>query len=488
MTKRQVMSLSQQLREELQLLEGVKVPHEHLANDKENDSIQSHFFIVEQYKQARDQYLTRQLRHVLVDSIKTFNGNSFDVPPPPTETDILDAQRQRDQKIGEILEKAKLISKRRAEIQAKYSMVQSLRNQCKEILQELELSDSVETSASTQVDTNNFEEDLEIQNKNLKEMRSRRAELELRLQMIKDENMDVQRSLQVERIQVSKLHAETAPEYDLSRKSLQHVEARNAEAKAHLDKLMETKLMYDRLRGILEELFAVQICSIETSPTSNETMSIVIMVLRKYEIRLSLKKSLVDNRNHEAKVCHIKLLSDPIVKASAMNNEPTVQLTIPDLNDLVEAAECRPLQNDNIAFIVREITARLTIVEKRVEILSDLQQIVITKIGKLNENTEADGPCRGDQEVVCSFNEEQLTVLLRLTPDCPFLKGSVFIDQIVGLGGWDSTVLEEIKITMNNKEFKDPVALVQELREHIKTLQQGGLVIPKTPSLPRKHA
>lgn len=488
-----VMSLSNQLRDKLHELENVQVPIEHLANDKENKTIHSDYSIVEQYKQSRDQYLTRQLKHALVESLKTYDGNTFVAPPAPSETAKLAAKRERDQKLNEVQDKATLISKKRLELQAKYSIFMSRRDQYKELLQEFELSESTEAADINYDDKDCIEEDLEARNSNLEELKSLRAELELRLRSIKDENMAVQRSLQEKAAQISNLHAERAPEYNISRQSLQHLEARNAEAKANLNQLVETKLMYDRLRGILEELFAVQICSIEPSqhePSTDETMAIVIKILRKYEIRLGLKKSRTENiSQHEAKVCSIKLLSDPIVKSPVINTvgESTAQLTIHDLNDLVQIAECRPIQNDNLAFIVREITARLTIVEKRVEMISDLQKIVLTNIGKLQDHSKLGSSCRQDQEVVCSFNEEQLTVVLLLTPDCPFVRGSVFIDQIVGLGGWDSTVLERIKVTMNSKEFQDPVALVQELREHVKSLQDEGLMIPKTPSLPKRN-
>jgi hypothetical protein len=487
------MSLSQQFRDKLQQLENVRIANEHLSNDKENATIQCDYSIVEQYKEARNQYLTRQLKHVLIDSLKTYNGTTFVTPPTPSETVRLTAQQERELKLNEVQEKAMLINEKRKELQAKYSVFQSRREIYKELLQEFELAGSTEAFESKNDDSNNIEDELEIQNKNLNELKSRRAELELRLRLIKDENMDVQRSLQEKIKRISKIHAELAPEYDISRQSLRHLEARNVEAKDNLNKLVETKLMYDRLRGILEELFAVQICSIEPSPqdpNSDEAMAIVIKILRKYEIRLGLAKSLMHNRSrHEAKVCNIKVLSDPIVRGPLIENgvESTVQLTIPDLTDLIQIAECRPIQNDNLAFIVRETTARLTIVERRIEMLSDLQKIVVTKVGKLNENTEVGSSCHGDQEVVCSFNEEQLTVVLLLTPECPFVKGSVYIDQIVGLGGWDASILERIKTTMNNKEFEDPVSLVQDLRDHVKNLQQEGLMIPKTPSLPKRH-
>ena len=46
---------------------------------------------------------------------------------------------------------------------------------------------------------------------------------------------------------------------------------------------------------------------------------------------------------------------------------------------------------------------------------------------------------------------EGVTVVICLTPDCPLVTGTAYVEEIVGIGGWSDDSLERLKETMNRK-------------------------------------
>jgi hypothetical protein len=110
----------------------------------------------------------------------------------------------------------------------------------------------------------------------------------------------------------------------------------------------------------------------------------------------------------------------------------------------------------------------------------------LTKITDPSKNKVIYGFGGEDQEVLCSL-ESQITVVLRLTADCPILRGSTYIQRIVGCGGWDDTVLQRIKASVNEQRFCGPVDLMDALVEEIeRVVKEEGITIPKTPVLPKR--
>ena len=118
--------------------------------------------------------------------------------------------------------------------------------------------------------------------------------------------------------------------------------------------------------------------------------------------------------------------------------------------------------------------------------------MVLTKIGKLyndhDNNSSENSSCFGesDQEVICSLNEEQVSVLLRLTPDCPFVLGSVYIDQLVGLGGWEQDLLDQMKDRVNDEKFDNPITLIKYLQKEIQK-RRPALVLSSSDYNKKSH-
>lgn len=567
------------LRDLLRKLDEIEIP-EHLLlseNHKENNNsigssntndlatsdTTSASTLVEQYKNARDEYLKRRVQRAVLDHIHTYDGNSFaEVPGVPTKEEMAALENDRSLKLLQVQEKAELIQKLQHDIQAKYSVFQSRREYLREMLtnatnstnEEMDYDD--DDDAMIDID----EEELEHQKEKLRTIQLRRAELEVTVRELKQENIDLERTLREKNTEVMKtmiqentssktMNDSSHNKYDnndtLSTKILLEKEQMlQNELQEKLQHLKDAKDMYDNLRGIVEELSGVRILSIkrtnEVDDSVGERIILNLELLKKHEIELCLQCESCDNHHsmkgnsgvrgrNVVRVVSAKLLTSSTVKSpvSLVNDDvddapPAVQLDIPDLDDLVQIAARRNMQlwplntfdNENdVTFIVRESLARISMIEKRVELLTTLSTLAVTRIGKLyplvetesdnsdNENNRNNNSNYTiDQEVVCSFEEEQITVLLRLTPDCPLVAGSCYIDQMVGYSGWETNTLDKIREEINNKQdWYNPVDIVHELKNCVHALIQQqqeenqtnnclpAIQLPKTPpSLPTK--
>ena len=189
-----------------------------------------------------------------------------------------------------------------------------------------------------------------------------------------------------------------------------------------------------------------------------------------------------------AKLITSSVLTDTLLDPEEVekNPTPTVSVTIPPLDDLVSlAANLEPVED--LRFVLRESLARIRILSARMNELALLRQKYLTKITDPAKNKVQYGFGGEDQEILCSLGS-QVTVVLRLTPDCPILKGSVYIQRIVGCGGWEENVLQRIKVKVNEMKMSGPVELMDALVEEIdRVVKEEGVKMPKTPVLPSRR-
>ena len=214
-----------------------------------------------------------------------------------------------------------------------------------------------------------------------------------------------------------------------------------------------------------------------------------IRVMEKHDVEITLRSS--PEKSGGMRVADAKFLTPTVVRAPVdttaagtdENEEEAekkvLKLTIPPLNDLVRLCGMFP-QGEDLRFLVRETMARIRMIEARVVELAVLHNNVLTKIGTFHHDNEGFGG--EEQEVVCSLNE-CITVVLRLTADCPNVPGSVYISQMVGVGGWDDATVKNIQDTVAAQEFRTPLAVIQAIQSEISRLEKEGLSLPKTPML-----
>jgi hypothetical protein len=285
---------------------------------------------------------------------------------------------------------------------------------------------------------------------------------------------------------------------------LRQLQQKNAELQASLDKNMEIKNYYDNFRLYLEEVTGIRILAVESAnvddgiehenTASGGALKLIVELLKEFRVAIILKVRHRDTVSIE-KATFVNPESALILTSptpAADENLPPVQIRIPPLDDLVKitnnntASSSFRRPGDNLRFLLRETIARITAIQARVQELTELQTMALTKIGSMHSSpNNSDGFGGEDQEVVCSLDRESMTVVLRMTPDCPLIAGSVYIDQLVGLGGWDTEIVQQIQRQVNTIPEKSPVQVLRNLQQEIQRRQlEEGLVLPPTPKVP----
>ena len=135
---------------------------------------------------------------------------------------------------------------------------------------------------------------------------------------------------------------------------------------------------------------------------------------------------------------------------------------------------------DPIADMLTRIRNGQQVGKMAVAMPSSKQKMAIAQIGSSTflENQH--------QEVVCTLRDAPLTVVLRLTMDCPILPGSVELHQLVGIGaGWQAHILDHLRQSLSQKTYARPTRLLQQLQQHLQQL--GDDAIPPTPRRPVRN-
>jgi hypothetical protein len=221
----------------------------------------------------------------------------------------------------------------------------------------------------------------------------------------------------------------------------------------------------------LEELSGMKIIGVDS--IGEQMVNMKVMLLEEHQVMIGLKAV---SRNT------LLVASAKFLTSANVSVDQSLELTIPGLDDLVQI--CSTLGPvDDLRFLLREIMARIRIHKARVQELTVLRKEYLTKIGKLYHSVDSFGG--RDQEIVCSL-PEGVTVVLRLTPACPMVPGSVKVDQIVGIGGWDEGLIESLKVAVNVSMCRGPRDMMKVLVAEIQRLQADGMELPKTPTLPQR--
>ena len=315
--------------------------------------------------------------------------------------------------------------------------------------------------------------------------------------------------------------------------TLKEIEAETEDLKKQAQDFHDMSDYYESMRISLEELCGMKILSVSTaslppsttpigghsnksspkrksprhrrSPSSisiledqrsskNDSISLKVLLLDKHIVLVTLTSNMVSTNNcasptpvetfrvssAEFQSSTVLLDTLPNEDENSRNPTKTVSVTIPPLDDLVRlSSNLDPVQD--LRFLLRETMARIRTLSARVEVLAKLRKNYLTKIGDAASRTNY-GYGGEDQEIVCSLNAG-ITVVIRLTADCPLLEGSAYIHQIEGMGGWEEEVLSRMKTRVNEKKSRSPLEIMDSLVEEIGKVERS---VPKTPILPRK--
>ena len=472
-----------------------------------------------EYQQARDVYLERKFQHSILKQALTFDGEKFNYTstaadsddeevraiPRPEEWDELRATQKRVQ--ASITETAASYQRALLELQNKYELFQLRRTELQDMLDHPDSS-----SFSNDDDDDIDEEELSALQERRSELQKRHAALQVELQTVQHHHdQKVQAVAQHQADYQTLLQQLSLSEHSTNNKestagaaehcarvalwdrgALQELQENNQQLQAKVETMTQAKQYYENLRQFVEKVSEVRVLSVDRTESvdHHQRMLLKAQLLQQYDVEIVLE---VNKKNrHLLKPVSAKIVSDNSViagptldEASDHGSNSVVQLQIPQLDDLVVGASDSfqsTVPGEPLRFLLCEIIARIQATQQRVQELTLLHTEALTRIGRYTVGTANSIEY---QEVVCSLNYAQMTAVLRLTPDCPLIAGSVFLDQLVGLGGWETDTVHAIKAKVSETQYQSPVEIVRAIKTEIQRLQvEESLVLPATPRMP----
>jgi hypothetical protein len=465
-----------ELRSTLERLESYQLPESLQSSpdaliDKEN--------IEERYENARDEYLRKRYFQLFYEHLSTFDGNTVPVPDVPSDEECLELQELHVQAQRKLEETAKSVYEKYQVLQLNYETFVRRRDEIARMIADME--DSVfdeDDKENEDIDVN--EQDLVAEEQKCIALAKRKNELLLQLtrkkaDLANKENKLNETTAALEGIRNANLHLPI-----VTHNNLADFEAETDAMERQVIKYKEMAEWYNGMRTIIEELTGVKIMSV-TNAENGKDILLTVQLLGTHQLEIRLKPD--PRRQSNLRLQSTKFLTPTLVTAPLVEDTSPLELRIPNMDDLIRlSGNMGPIED--LRFLLREAVARISITIARVDELAVLRQKYVTKIDMLHNSGHSFGG--EDQEVVCSINEG-VTVVLRLTPDCPIVNGSVYVDQIVGVSGWDQELLEDLKENLNEVRHRGPVKLMDALKAELIRLQEEGAVsLPETPTMPKR--
>ena len=277
------------------------------------------------------------------------------------------------------------------------------------------------------------------------------------------------------------------------------VDAEVAEMQDRIGELQSSAEYYEGMRELMEELGGVRLLETKGADGADQGFVLTLMLLGSHILEVTLSK---EGSKSELRVKDAKLLTSMSIPVPHPNEEETANLTQTmhsismsnlSLSKIMsqkpsESVVIRPLQDlvafsqqlestHGIRFILSETLARIRTAHSRIEELTLLRSKYAAQVYDI-EST-------GEQEVVCAL-KEGISIALRLGADCPLVKGSVYISELCGVGGWEEDKLQELKKTVGERRCRGPVEVMEVMVEEIKRRREDeGWALPLTPVLMR---
>lgn len=417
------------LQAELAALEAEALPSKFTSTENIVDSR-----IIEDYHRARDAYLQSKVAHTLLARL----ANGAEAPAVPDDEERQALQERRNQVIAEVQSTAEQMQQKLREHETLRAAFLSRKQELEQMLLESQASSRVDDGDEEMEDVDDA--DLAAEDARLQALQQRKIELEHRLASVEHENMRMQKSIQ---------QSKASLDGPITQEALKELQTKNAALSEEVAKYAEIKEFYEGLRLVMEELRGLKVISVDRALESSNLV-LKVQLLNQFDMDIELQVQ-PDSSHDNVKVAAAKLTSSPTIRGPSVPGTTLVELTVPALDDLVKLSDST-LPDDGLRFVLRETLARIQVLEARAKELTLLQQEGTVEMGPyLASNFGGE-----DQDVMIAFDGN--TVLLRLTPDCPMVPGSVYVDQVSKNG----QLLEELH--MAGQAFRSPVALVQAIK------------------------
>ena len=474
--------------------------------------------IIQRYVQAKSIYLRQRITELMMEHVQTFDGKSFQFPPP-TDLSTLEENKENENHIcKKVKRSAEALASNVVLLQADYVNFCERRDEFQRMLKDIEAkNDSVtddnmknkkEKQDKEEIDGEINEKDMEEQEQKLNELVRKKMTLKSKLDQLKAEKrilVERHGTLNMQWGEMKDLNPKFNVEGQTLSQTLNEMKQHNENMQVTISQLKEKAAWYKSIKEAYEELGGIKILSVDniepknrdnkltTNAHRHQALLTKFLLIDKYILEVTLSPIDGTNKKQHVKDDNSLEITDAILYSmkkhesntpnddvtSIYSEDYTVALPFPSTCDILPIAQTLASKSgENMRFLLRETLSRLRAVEMRAEELSVLRQKYLTKILK------------NGHEIVCSV-DEGVTVVIRMTPDCPLIMGTAYVEDIVGIGGWYEDDLKKLKETINRRvnigdlEFvneKPIVTLMDLLVKELKTLKK-----PETPHLPKKN-
>ena len=520
------------MEEMFQKLEAYHVPDELLMEHTNMDatttppSPEDSWTIMEEYRQVRDTYLQRKLVRSILNHVTT----QFDPSHPhamfrvdAVVNDTEEPQLQQQAVLAAITNQTSTLQQQRNELRNKYIHFQQKRNeyyQFMKLQQERPDDDDDLDDDDENNNTMEYEHHRMVQEMKLQELHHRRAQLQTKWQQTQSQYSAAMASRVALPPWPLPLTNDTANDDDDDGR-LEQLQQTNRQLQEQVEQIQKIQDFYANLRLLLEELHGIRFLSTTTNEDDEDatTMTVTVQVLKRHTVNITLDitSSSSSRTNHSsAKIgCVIQsaiLTSNPMVTGPPLQKNDrngkdaakatAVQLPIPHFDDIVEYVNTTvggyhkntlSTGGESLRVVLREILARITMVEDRVQMFTELQQEpgVVATIGPLIA-TATTRLLLPDQEVVCSLNDPPMTMVLRCTGNCPGMEhGSIYLEELHGIGsGWHnvpSLIQETLKNEPAQHCCRTPLDVIAAVRAQVERMMPQSVLLdpPEWPVMGR---
>ena len=505
----------------------------------------------QRYRMARDTYLKYRMTELYLEHLSTYDciHNNVTLPPLPSAEEEEEIKRVEEKVKADLSDTVLKLKASFRNVYDNYTLLGQRRGELTRVIEDMErdkrssatLEDEIMAHAEEDVDEN----DVLLIEEKIQTVIKQRGDLETKLRDMRMEKQELSYQLQQRKVMVKEfiLARGAIPSEERfssglqidSQLSLDQLEKEVEQLRQRSRHYRDMADYYNSERCALEEIGGVKILtvvpfengesSMERTASSSSSQSVArrrrssssssstskpsttlsdtatlkdgillrLLLLNQHVVKVTLihhdaPPSSTDGNDEILRVANAQfetgtVLTIPSGRTDSDNLSRNLSITIPPLDDLVRlASQLEP--GYDLRFLLHETMARIRSLTARVDELAILRAKYLTKFANISNNYGFGGE---DQEVVCSLNAG-ITVVLRLTADCPILDGSCYIHQLVGVGGWDEGVLQRMKTRVNGmKSRRGPVEVMDSLVEEIGRLERDeGLVLPKTPPNLRK--
>lgn len=448
--------------------------------------------IVLRYQEARDEYLRRRTYQAFYEHLANFDGTSIGRPEVPTVEEREQLKEMQDGVQENLKKLVSSVNQKCQVLQTKYDTFLHRRDVVGKAILEMEKSeisdfddfDKENSDNNQKMEDDVNENDLVAAEKESAELVHRRSVLEMKLSELRNDSVLQKKRLQEITLKLNQVRrSEDAPTQLVTAENLEKFKIETSQMRKKVAKFKEMSEWYASLRSVMEELTGIKLVSITNGQTPHNIV-LKVQLLDMHQVEITLVQQQRAQKCSYLRVENARFVTSTVVCSADSEDQKPLQLSIPDIDDLVRLCKSMPPAED-LRFLLRETTNRISAITARITELTLLRSKFVTKIGKVQVCENSFGG--EDQEVVCSINQG-ITVVLRLTPDCPNAAGSVYVDQIVGVGGWEQKILYDMKDGLNEMRFRRPVELMEMLESEVQRREnEDGVTLPRTPSIPKRY-